>query len=171
MNFKLLASPWGRKDLDHTSTAPSFKTLPERWAPKTPSSESQWGLHSWVPQDYGKQRTSSVIGMQALNCGWPPGLSAEGTHKHAHLPIFPIKEFDCIFYNGYLRVEVLISMQLITAFLPGAPKSGGHFPQFPPFVLSNNKTNLPVLPLKELVHISSALTFMAATWVSGSQIT
>ena len=101
--------------------------------------------------------------MQALNCGWPPGLSAEGTHKHAHFPIFPMKEFDCIFYNGCLRVEVLISMQLITAFLPGAPKSGGHFPQFPPFVLSNNKTSLPVLPLKELVHISSALTSMAAT--------
>ena len=101
--------------------------------------------------------------MQALNCGWLPGLSAEGTHKNAHLPIFPIKEFDCIFYNCCLRVKVLISMQLITAFLPGAPKSGGHFPQFPLFILSNNKTNLPVFPLKELVHISSALTFMAAT--------
>ena len=62
-----------------------------------------------------------------------------------------------------LRVKVLISMQLITAFLPGAPKSGGHFPQFPLFILSNNKTNLPVFPLKELVHISSAK--------SGSRIT
>ena len=101
--------------------------------------------------------------MQALNCGWLPGLSAEGTHKNAHLPICPIKEFNCIFYNCCLRVKVLISMQLITAFLPGAPKSGGHFPQFPLFILSNNKTNLPVFPLKELVHISSAK--------SGSQIT
>ena len=42
-----------------TYLVPQFLRLsPERWASKTPSSESQWGLQSWVPQDYGKQRTS-----------------------------------------------------------------------------------------------------------------
>lgn len=74
-------------------------------------------------------------------------------------------------YNGYLRVEVLVLVQLITPLTIGAPKSGRHCPQFLLLFSLQQLNQFASTSLKELVHISSALTFMAATWVSGFQIT
>ena len=50
---------------------------------KIPLRDMQW------LKDYGKQRTSSVTGMQALNCGWPPRLSAEEHTKMLISQSFP----------------------------------------------------------------------------------
>ena len=94
---------------------------PERRAPKSPRSESQQSLHSWVPQAIVNEE--AVINRHgSTGCGCPPRAQCRGSRqKHPSPSLFPEVQFSCSVMSDSLQPHGLQHTRLPCPSLsPGA---------------------------------------------------
>ena len=94
---------------------------PERRAPKSPRSESQQSLHSWVPQAIVNEE--AVINRhRSTGCGYPPRAQCRGSRQNHPSPsLFPEVQFTCSVMSDSLQPHGLQHTRLPCPSLsPGA---------------------------------------------------
>ena len=156
------------KNLDHKSSAPTLKATSWSMVSKSPSSESQRGLHSQISYKTiaNKQTVVKWVHKDSGNYHSPnTQLSSEGSNRNAHSSVSRWKRSDCKLLQ--LLSEGLASNQPAGRNWQGSSwkpnRAGGHILHCLPMAYSKNKTKLPVSPWNELVHTSSSPTIITAT--------
>ena len=157
-NSQLPASPWGERGLDgpYYIYFPTLKTFTQQKAPNH--------LALGVSRAFNK----GFQGTLANKAAWLLAVGSTESRQKCSFPSlshFPFEGLTAYFTSCCGRIQLLTSVhQGDDWIIRRAWVSLGALALLPTLVHSDNKTKSPVFPWKELVHISSAPTFTAATW-------